>query len=145
MAYGNNIFCFYLTKLKIKKSYLSLVWEILHVLFSFHIRKGGNFSLSGRYSYSLIFNMLSWKNLSIFFSARVFFSESFAMYQGLQYKILKIPGLFSAVLSLIFNMLSWKSLLFFFTESAKMCLDTQYIVLELRLPYCPPTLRRRGL
>ena len=57
------------------------------------------------------------------------------MYQGLQYKILRIPGLFSAVLSLFFNMLSWKSLLFFFPESAEMCLDAQYIVLELRLSF----------
>ena len=129
MAYRNDIFCFYLTKLKIKKSYLSLVWEILHVLFSFHIRKGGNFSLCGRYSYSLIYNMLSWKNLLIFFS------ESVGMYQGLQCKILRIPGLFSAVLSLFFNMLSWKSLLFFFPESAEMCRDAQYIVLELKLSF----------
>jgi hypothetical protein len=32
-------------------------------------------------------------------------------------------------------MLSWKSLLFFFPESAEMCLDAQYIVLELRLSF----------
>lgn len=56
--------------------------------------------------------------------------------KGYKYKILRIPGLFSAVLSLIFNMLSWKSLLFFFTDkSAEMCLDAQYIALELRLPF----------